>query len=302
MAGKQYVWMDGRLVDFKSANVHILTHSLQYGSGIFEGIRAYKTMTGTAIFRLEEHVRRFLETAKIYDMNLGFSHNQLKDAITDLVKKNGLESCYIRPFAFYNDQRIGLSVTGKKISVAIAAVAFGNYFEDKNKGIKCKVSSWRRINSEIMPPHAKGSGNYMNSVLASEEAKRNGADEAILLGLDGYVAEGPGENIFLVKDEKLLTPPESADILLGITRDSIIKVAESMGLVVEERNVHREELYIADELFFTGTAAELTPITSVDGKRIGLGHIGPITKMLSEKFTQIVTGEDKQFSNWLSYL
>jgi branched-chain amino acid aminotransferase len=300
MAEKQYVWMDGRFVDFKDANVHILTHSLQYGSGIFEGIRSYKTDAGTFVFRLDEHLKRFFNTAKIYAIDLGYDQKALKHAIIELIKKNRLEHCYIRPFAFYNDQRIGLSVAGKKTSVAIAAVPLGNYFANKERGVRCKVSSWRRINSEILPPHGKASGNYMNAILASDEAKKNGADEAIMLGLDGYVAEGPGENIFLVENGKLITPSESSDILLGITRDAVIKMAESVGIIVEQREVHREELYTCEELFFTGTAAEITAIVGVDGRKVGRGHMGPMTKVLSDFFSDTINGRNKQFERWLT--
>lgn len=300
MPEKQYVWFDGRFVDSNEAKVHVLTHSLQYGSGIFEGMRTYKTKRGACVFRLKDHMRRFLDTARIYAMDLGYDEEELCKAVTTLVRKNRLESCYIRPFAFYNDTRIGLDTSGKKISVAIAAVPFGAYFENKNKGIRCRVSSWHRINSEILPPHAKASGNYRNSILASEEAKRNGADEAIMLTSHGYVAEGPGENIFIVKNNKLITPSDSSDILLGITRDSVIKIAENMGLLVEVRDVHREELYTCEELFFSGTAAEITPIVNVDGRRIGAGHIGPMTKMVSDHFSHIVAGEDDQFNHWLT--
>ena len=300
MATKQYIWQDGKFIDFNNAKVHILTHSLQYGSGIFEGIRAYSHGNRAAIFRLKEHVRRFAETAKIYSMDLGYDEEELSEAIITLVKKNRLQQCYIRPFAYYNDSRIGLSVEGKKVSVAIAAIPFGNYFDNKAKGISCKVSSWKRINSEIMPPHAKGSGNYRNSILASSEAKASGADEAIMLTSGGYVAEGPGENIFLVMKGNLVTPSPRSDILMGITRDSIIKLAEEKGLVIEERDVHREELYIAEEIFFTGTAAELTPIIKVDGKKIGSGRMGPITKLLSDAFTKIVEGSEDFFNDWLT--
>ncbi len=298
MADKQYVWFDGKFLDSRKATVHILTHSLQYGSGIFEGIRAYKTAGGTSVFRLVDHVRRFLDTARMYEMAIGYGREELEEAILLLVKKNRLESCYIRPFAFYNDTRIGLGTAGKKVSVAIAALPFGEYFDNRNKGIRCRVSSWRRINSDIMMPHAKASGNYRNSILASEEAKRSGSDEAIMLGSHGYVAEGPGENIFMVSENRLLTPPVSSDILVGITRDSVIKVARSLGISVEERELHREELYTADELFFTGTAAEITPIISVDSKKVGAGHIGPVTKTLSERFSRIVHGEDAEFAGW----
>ena len=302
MEEKGYVWFDGRLVRSADAKVHILTHSLQYGSGIFEGIRAYKAKSGTALFRLKDHMERFAYTSKIYRMELGYTERQLSDAVIETVRKNKIESGYIRPFAFYNDTKIGLGVSGKKVSVAIAAVPFGSYFSGKAKGIQCKVSSWKRINSEVMPPHAKASGNYRNSILASEEAKESGADEAIMLSGNGFVAEGPGENIFMVKDSKLVTPPPEADILMGITRDSIIKIAEGSGIVVQERGIHREELYTADELFFSGTAAEVTPIVGVDTRQVGSGKIGPITKLLAERFSQIATGNQEGFGDWLTYV
>ncbi len=302
MVSKQHVWFDGRFVPSAKAVVSVLTHSLQYGSGIFEGIRAYKAKKGTAIFRLQDHVRRFFNTAEIYDMRLPVDRKTLTDAIIKTVAKNKLDACYIRPFGFYNDQRIGLNPIGKKVSVVVAAVPFGNYFTNKEKGIRCSVSSWQRINSLIMPPEAKGSGNYLNSILASMEAKKSGADEAILLSHEGYVAEGPGENIFLVQDGRLITPPKEADILLGVTRDTIIKIAEAEGLVVEERGVHKEELYTSDELFFAGTAAELTPIVSVDSRRIGKGKIGPMTRMLLDAYDNIITGSNEEFSDWLTYV
>jgi branched-chain amino acid aminotransferase len=301
MKAKQYVWFDGKFIAFEEAKVHILTHSLQYGSGVFEGIRAYKAKKGTAIFRLNDHIKRFFNSAKIYGMNLGFTPKQIENAIVELVKKNKLEECYIRPFGFYNSQQLGVNPLGKKVSVAIAALYFGNYFENKEKGIKCKVSSWQRINSLILPPEAKGSGNYLNSVLSSLEARKAGADEAILLSMDGYVAEGPGENIFFVQDGRLITPTKAADILLGITRDSVIKIAEARGLEVEERDIHREEMYTSDEAFFSGTAAEITPITKIDSKKIGTGKIGPITKMLLDAYDEAVHGENEDFEGWLTY-
>lgn len=300
MASEQYVWFDGKFVKSKDAKVHILTHSLQYGSGVFEGIRVYDTKDGSAVFRLKDHLKRLLNSAKIYNMKLDYNMEELHKAITDLVKKNGLKSCYIRPIAFYNDTSIGLGVKGKKVSIAIAAVPFGNYFKDKDKGIRCKVSSWYRIDSGILPTQAKASGNYINSIIASMEAKNSGADEAIMLFSNGYVAEGPGENIFLVKDSMLVTPSKESDILVGITRDSVIKIAEDIGVQVEERFVHREELYTADELFFTGTAAEITPILSVDNREIGFGKIGPITKVISDAFSKAVNGEKKEFNGWLT--
>ncbi len=297
------VWLDGKFINYNDAKVPILTHSLQYGSGMFEGIRAYETKRGAAIFRLDEHVKRFFSTAKILSADLKVDPRIVKQAIIDCVKINKLKSCYIRPYAFYNSDEIGISGFGKKISVFIAAVPFGAYFgEGKTKGIRCKISSWRRINSEIQPVEAKASGNYVNSLLANYEAKHSGFDEAILLAGEGYVSEGSGENIFIVKNNKLITPDDSADILLGITRDSLIMIAENTGLEVVEREVHKEELYSADEFFFYGTAAEITPIVNIDGIKVGKGKPGPITKMLQQKFDEIVSGNNSEFDYWLTYV
>ncbi|MEM0154952.1 MAG: branched-chain amino acid transaminase [Methanothrix sp.] len=295
------VWLDGKIIDYGAAKVPILTHSLQYGSGIFEGIRAYKNSNGTAVFRLRDHVKRFFETAKIYSMSLGFSEDEIENAILEVIKINGLDSCYIRPFAFYREDGIGMTTSGKHVSVFIAAVPFGAYFgSGVDKGIKCKVSSWRRINSDILPVRAKASGNYINSIIAENEAHASGYDEAILLSRNGYIAEGPGENIFLVKNGKLLAPGEESDILFGITRDSIIKVAKNDGIDVIEANIHREELYTADEVFFAGTAAEITPITNIDGIKIGNGEIGKITSRLAAEYRDIVSGKNAKYKDWLT--
>ena len=299
--GSLCVWLDNKMIKAEAANVPILTHSMQYGSGIFEGMRAYETEKGAAIFRLEEHLHRFINSMKIYSMAPPYSQRQIKDAVIDTVKANKLSSCYIRPFAFYNDARIGLSTAGKKVSVFIAAVPFGKYFA-KQEGLRCKISSWCRINSSILPVEAKASGNYLNSIIANMEARTSGYDEAVLMSHNGYVAEGPGENIFLVKDNVLLTPDRGSDILLGITRDSLIKIAESIGIEVRERQIHREELYTADEVFFSGTAAELTPITSVDGIKVGAGVVGPMTKMLVQAFDDVVHGRNRDFGQWLTYV
>lgn len=300
---EQYVWFDGKITEESKARVPILTHSLQYGTGIFEGLRAYEAEKGTAIFRLQDHIKRFMNTAKIYYMELGYTPKEICDAIIAVVRKNALTSGYIRPFAFYNDAHIGLDTTGKKISVFIAAVPFGAYYgKGLETGIKCKVSSWHRINSMIVPPEAKASGNYLNSILASLEARHSGFDEAILTSINGAVAEGPAENVFLVEDGKLVTPPKGADILMGITRDSIIKIAEAMGMEVNQRNVHRDELYTCDELFFTGTAAEVTPVTSVDGIKVGNGKVGLITSSLAKSFSNIAHGRNKEYAGWLTYV
>jgi branched-chain amino acid aminotransferase len=300
---KLKVWLDGKLVKYYDATVPILTHSLQYGSGIFEGIRAYDTTKGPAIFRLDDHIMRFFRSAKIYSMGINYTEKQLTNAVIQVVKANKLRECYIRPFGFYNSDKIGIGTWGQATSVFIAAFPFGAYFgQGKEKGIRCKISSWRRINSSILPVEAKASGNYINSIIANNEARASGFDETILLSLDGYVAEGAGENIFIVKYGHLITPNASADILMGVTRDSVIKIAQSTGLIVEERELHKEELYSADEIFFCGTAAELTPIVNVDGISIGNGKPGPITKLLAQKYTEVVTGQNKEFVDWLTYV
>ncbi len=302
MQKQQFIWLDGKMVKFEDAKVHVLTHSLQYGSGMFEGIRCYKTAAGPAIFRLGDHIRRFLNSAKIYRMPAKFSAEELRDGIISTIKKNGLEEAYIRPFMFYKDIGIGFNTKGKSTSVAIAAIPFGNLFGHAgvSKGIRCKVSSWLRINSSTLPVGAKASGNYLNSIIASIEANDSGYDEAILMSSFGKVAEGPGENIFIVQDGILITPPKQSDILVGITRDTIIKIAGDMGLEVAEREIRREELYVSDEAFFCGTAAEITPIISVDSRAVGNGKPGQIAKALGERYSKIVRGEDKKYRGWLS--
>jgi branched-chain amino acid aminotransferase len=294
------VWLDGKIIDYSSAKVPILTHSLQYGSGIFEGIRAYETSTGTEIFRLNEHIKRFFQTAKIYSMDLHYSQDEIREAIISVIKANKLKAAYIRPFAFYSSDAIGLNVENKKVSVYIAAVPFGKYLSSGDHGVTCKVSSWRRINSDILPVQAKSSGNYINSIMASIEAKNAGFDEAILLSDNGYVAEGPGENIFIVKDGSLLTPDVNANILLGITRDTVMQLARFMNIPVTARNIHREELYTADEAFFSGTAAEITPIINVDKIKIGNGSAGKITKQIMNMYLDTVHGKIESLKEWLT--
>ncbi|MCL4365578.1 MAG: branched-chain amino acid transaminase [Candidatus Marsarchaeota archaeon] len=300
MPEPKYLWLDGKFVRYGDANVHILTHSLQYGSGIFEGIRCYKTESGPAIFRLHDHIVRLFDSAKIYGMPTRFNIKEVEEGACSTIRRNNLKSAYIRPFIFYTSIGIGYNVKGKSTSVAIAALEFGNLFEGKHSGLNCKITTWQRINSSILPPGAKASGNYLNSILASQEANNSGYDEAILITAQGHVAEGPGENIFAVKDRVLITPPKSAGILLGITRDTIIKIAKSTGLEVEERDMRREELYTSDEVFFSGTAAEITPILSVDSRAIGNAKPGPITTLLSNRYSRIVNGEDKEFAEWLT--
>lgn len=300
MAEEKISWLNGNFIPEDKAVVPIMTHSLQYGSGIFEGIRGYETSQGTSIFRLREHVERFINTAKIYGMNLGFSQTELENAIIEVVKRNNLKSCYIRPFAFYDDHTVGVGTSGKKISVYIAAFPFGKYFSEADTGLRCKVSSWHRIDPTTLPIEAKASGNYLNSVIAMKEAKASGFDEAILTSREGYVAEGPGENIFLVKDGKLLTPGRDSSILLGITRDTIIELMRENGVEVIERFIHREELYTADEAFFVGTAAEVTPILNIDGISIGDGKVGGMTKKVRELYFSLVQGKSTNHGDYLT--
>lgn len=294
------VWYNGKMVPYSDAKVPILTHSLQYGTGIFEGIRAYETKNGPAIFRLEEHMKRMLRTARIYSYDLGFSLRELMDGVKKVVSENKLTSCYIRPFSFVDDDAISLVTHGKKISTVIAALPFRTLFENADSGIRCKVSSWQRINSSILPIQAKASGNYINSIAADLDAHASGFDEAILLSGNGYVAEGAGENIFLVEDGELVTPSRESDILLGITRDAVIRIAKSLDVPVTERFVHRDELYYAEEIFFAGTAAEITPILEVDGVKVGNGSAGKTTSKIRDAFFRIVKGESPQFQEWIT--
>ncbi len=297
------VWFDGKITGYNDVKVPLLTHSLQYGSGIFEGIRAYDAVGNAAIFRLEEHVDRFMRSARIYRMGLRSTRDEIMQGIIDVVRENKYKSCYLRPFAFFNDDSISLQTKGKKVSVAVVGVPYNNYFGDtSNKGVTCKVAGWRRINSDILPIQAKASGNYLNSVAAIGEADAAGFDEAILLSRNGYIAEGPGENIFLVKDGKLVTPGLESDILFGITRFSLIELAGKMGIEVTERQIHRDELYTCDEAFFCGTAAEVTPIVNVDGITIGDGKPGHLTEEIGKKFMGVVSGRDKEYLHWLTFV
>ncbi len=301
---KLKVWLDGKIIPYPKARVPILTHSLQYGSGVFEGIRAYEAEDGPVIFRLQDHMKRFLSSMKIYFIEQKYSQKQLEKAVIDVVKANKLSSCYIRPFAFYNTDEIGVGAYGKPVSIFIAAIPLGAYYgKGKDQGIRCKVSSWRRINSDILPVEAKGSGNYLNSIMANYEAKDSGFEEAILLSAsEGYVAEGTAENIFLVEKNALVTPDKGSDILLGVTRDSVMEIADDLGIGIDERQVHKEELYSADEVFFTGTAAEITPVVNIDGIKVGNGKPGAITKKIAKKFDDVVHGRDHEYRNWLTYV
>jgi branched-chain amino acid aminotransferase len=293
------IWMNGELVDWKEAKIHVLTHALHYGSAVFEGIRCYKTPDGPAVFRLKEHISRLFDSAKIYFMELPYSPEELRTATKEMIKANGLEECYIRPIAFRGYGEMGLNPLQAPIDVAIAAWPWGTYLgeEGLKNGIRAKISTFQRISPNILPPMAKATGQYLNSIMAKIEATSMGFDEAILLDYRGFVSEGPGENIFIVKDGIIYTPPLHASILKGITRDSIIKIADDMGRRVVETDITRASLYLADEAFFTGTAAELTPIREIDGHDIG--KPGEITKKIQDKFFEITRGKDKNYKEWL---
>ncbi len=297
------VWYNGEMLEHSKALVPISTHSLQYGSGIFEGIRGYRNEKGPAIFRLEDHMNRFFDSAKIYRMKLPYGRKELEKAIVDVVRANSLDDCYIRPFAFISNHSGLLRPKDLTVGVYIWAFPFGAYFGSSiSTGVRCKVSSWQRISSRSLPIQAKASGNYLNSMVAIHDAKESGYDEAILTSLNGYVAEGPGENIFLVKNNEIITPGKDSDILLGITRDTIIRIARDEGYSVRERFVHREELYTADEVFFTGTAAEVTPVVEIDNVMVGDGKVGEITRNLSLELESIIRNDPGKYSSWLTYV
>jgi branched-chain amino acid aminotransferase len=295
------IWMDGRFVDWKDAKIHILTHALHYGTAVFEGIRCFSTPQGAAIFRLPEHMERFMNSAKIYRMDLGYSEKELSNVCVELVKQNEVRECYIRPIAYTAYGEMGLNPLKNKISVAIAPWEWGPYLgsQGEEKGVRATVSSWVRIDSRAMPIQAKCSANYANSALAKMEAIAGGYDEAIMLNAHGVVAEGPGENIFRVKDNILSTPPASSGILRGITRDTVIQFARDLKITFYRNDATKEELYTSDELFFSGTAAGLAKIREVDGRRIGYDGF-PITDRLQKLYSDTVHGKAKRYSKWLT--
>ena len=298
------IWMNGKLVPFKDAKVHVLTHALHYSTAVFEGIRCYKTPNGSAIFRLSEHVDRLFNSAKMYAMKMPYTKKQITDAIIKTVKASTLKECYIRPIAYYGYGKLGLTPTQNKVDCSIACWEWkmGESKAGKFSGARCKISSWVRIDSTAQPMKAKAASNYANAGLARVEALRDGYDEAIMLNSQGKIAEGSAENIFIVKDDQILTPPLSADVLEGITRDSVIKIIEENGGEVNETNVERDDLYVADEVFMTGTAAEVKSVTEIDQAVIGNGKPGKITKELQKAFTDVVMGKDERFLSWLHYV
>jgi len=301
MEESQKIWFNGELVDWHEAKVHVLSHALHYGTSVFEGIRAYATDRGPAIFHVDEHLARLQRSAAMYYMDIPFSLAELRTAVAETINANGLKSCYIRPLAFRGYGTMGLYPLGAPVDVAIAVWEWGAYLgeEGLKNGIRAKVASWRRIGNNTIPATAKAGGQYLNSILAKVEADKSGYQEAILLNEQGYVADGSGENIFVVKDGVLVTPPVAASILEGITRNTIMTLAADAGIPVVERNIGRSELYFADEVFVTGTAAEVCPINEVDDHPIG--PPGPITRQLQDRFFAIVAGKDARSADWLYY-
>ncbi len=297
------IWVNGRLVPYEDATVHVLSHALHYGTSVFEGIRCYETERGSAIFRLHEHMRRLVDSAKIYRMELPYSVEELEHAALGTIQESGLKSCYIRPLAYRGMGSLGVNPLENKVEVFIAVWEWGAYLgpEALEHGVDVEVASWNRMAPNTFPALAKAGGNYLNAGLVKMDAVLNGFNEGIMLSTDGYVAEGSGENLFLVRDGKIYTAPSALSILPGITRDSIITIARSRGYEVIEANIPREALIIADELFFTGTAAEVTPIRSVDHYKVGSGSRGPITKELQEAFFDVVkNGNDEH--GWLTFV
>jgi branched-chain amino acid aminotransferase len=295
------IWMDGQFVDWRNANIHVLTHTLHYGMGVFEGVRCYETPSGSAIFRLKDHTQRLLNSAKIFQMKINFSPEELMHAQLETVRRNKLKSCYIRPIAWIGSERMGIATNYNKVHLAVAAWPWGAYLGEEGlaKGIRVKTSSFTRHHVNVSLVRAKASGYYINSILAHQEVCSMGYDEAMLLDTEGYVSEGAGENLFIVKSGRLFTP-DLASCLDGITRQSVITIAKDFGLEVIEKRITRDEVYCADEAFFTGTAAEVTPIRELDDRTIGEGQRGPITEKIQTCFFDAVSGRAPKYQSWLA--
>ncbi|TXT39608.1 MAG: branched-chain amino acid aminotransferase [Comamonadaceae bacterium] len=296
------IWMDGHLVEWRDAKIHVLTHTLHYGCGVFEGVRAYNTAKGTAIFRLEEHTQRLLNSAKILRMTIPFTKEQIMQAQVDVVRENKLESCYLRPLSWIGSRKLGISPKGNHIHLMVAAWAWGAYLGDEGmtRGIRVKISSYTRHHVNITMTQAKAVSNYTNSILANMEALDDGYDEAMLLDANGFVSEGSGENLFVVKDGVVYTPDLSAGALNGITRNTVLHICKDLGLEVVQKRITRDEVYICDEAFFSGTAAEITPIRELDRITLGCGSRGPITEKIQSAFFDIVNGRNPKYAHWLT--
>jgi len=298
------IWMDGELVDWADAKVHVLSHAVHYGSGVFEGIRAYETSRGAAIWHLHEHLKRLFRSAKLYHMDIPFSLEAITDATKEVIRANGLNACYVRPLALRGYGELGVNPLNAPVNVVIAVWPWGAYLGEEalERGVRIKIASWRRNSQNALPSAAKASGQYINGVLAKIESLKAGYDEAVLLNEQGTVTDGSGENVFIVRDRVLTTPPISAGCLDGVTRSSVTTIARDLGYEVTEETLVRTDLYNADECFFTGTAAEITPIREVDDRPVGEGHRGPITKELQGAFFAATKGETDRYADWLTYV
>ena len=296
------IWMDGELVDWSDAKVHVLSHAVHYGSGVFEGVRCYETKNGPAVWHLDEHVKRLFRSAKLYQMDVPFSPEAIGEAMKDTIRANGLSSCYIRPLVFRGYGEIGVNPLNAPVNVTIAVWPWGAYLGEEafERGVRVKISSWKRNDQNSLPSAAKATGQYINGVLAKVESLKAGYDEAIMLNQQGYLADGSGENVFVVRGGGLHTPPISAGCLDGITRASVIRIAADLGYETREENLTRTDLYNADEAFFTGTAAEVTPIREADDRAVGEGMRGPITKEIQGTFFAATKGEIEQYAGWLA--
>ena len=299
----RYIWMDGRLVNFEDATVHVLTHALHYGTGVFEGIRAYEAAGGTAVFRLREHIDRMIRSAKAYQMDVGYTAEELVEASKEVVRANEFRSAYIRPIVFLGLGALGLDPRNAKVQAAIITWQWGAYLGEEGirNGIRVKVSSWRRFSHDAFP-NAKATGTYINSILAKRDAVADGYDEALMLNSDGAISEGSGENLFLMRDGVIYTPPLSAGCLDGVTRNSVMTLLSDDGYRVVEKVIHRSDLYYCDELFMTGTAAEVTPVREVDNRSVGPGHPGPITRRAQQIYADAYSGKLDAYTHWLDYL
>ena len=299
MEKSEWIWMNGEFVAWDDAQVHVLSHGLHYGTGVFEGIRCYETEAGPAVFRHREHLERLKKSAELYYLPLDYEVDEIREATHELIRRNGLQSCYIRPLAFRGYGEMGLFAKGSPVDMIIAVWPWGAYLgeEGKRHGIRAKVSSWRRISPNGLIPHAKASGQYLNSILAKTESANSGYDEAILLDERGFVCEGSGENIFCLRDDELVTPPHVAGILDGISRRSVMQIARDLGYTVVERDIARSELYLAEEIFLCGTAAELVPVREVDDHEIG--EPGEVTKAIQSKFEDALHGRSPEYAEWL---
>ena len=300
MRETEKIWMNGELVDWADAKIHVGAHGLHYGSGVFEGIRCYETSNGPAVFRLKDHLQRLHNSARLIQMEIPYSVEDLHAAAHELIGANGLPECYLRPIAFYGYGELGVSAVGNPVDVVIMSWPWGAYLgeEGLSQGFSAKISSWQRIGPNVIPHVAKATGVYLNSMLAVTEANRAGYDEAILLTAEGYIADGSGENIFVVKNGTIYTPDLSASILPGITRDTIIQIASDLGHEVIEKNLIRSDLYLADEVFMSGTAAEVTPLRAVDDHELG---VGPVTMEIQKAYLATARGQSERWAHWLDY-